>query len=357
MIGLYIGSTDAFAGKNIVLMALGLEMQRRGMRVGYMKPVGSLPKRVDDVIGDEDAIVIQELLGLEISPDILTPVIIPDNLRVTTLSDETDALAAIQSAYNTISKDKDVMLVGGCGSIQYTGTHRGVDGLTLSRKLGLKTLLVDRYRRNRLNYDAILNIKKTLGDDMLGILFNDVPEDFSRDAEDILIPFLEKNDVDVFGMVPRDPMLNAIKASELSWRLKGKIISGNSQSQRIIQNFLIGTMQVENFMTYFRQSSNLATIVGGDRTDLQLIAMEGGCPCLIVTGNITPNEIVRARSEQLGVPVIQVPDDTYSVARSMELILNSQKLRELVKIKRGAELVDNSFDYNKLCKKLARQSE
>lgn len=353
MIGIYIGSTDAFAGKNIVLMALGLEMQRRGLRVGYMKPVGSIPKRVDDLFGDEDAMVIQELLGLETPPDILTPVIIPHNLRATTLSDDTDALAAIQSAYATISKDKDVMLVGGCGSIQYTGTHKGVDGITLSKTLGLKTLLIDRYRRNTLNYDAVLNIHNTLGDDLLGVLFNDVPEDFTRDADEILIPFLQKNEVDVFGSVPRDPMLNAIKASELAWRLKGKIISGNSQSQRIIQNFLIGTMQVENFMTYFRQSTNLATIVGGDRTDLQLVAMEGGCPCLIVTGNITPNELVRARSEQLGVPVIQVSDDTYSVAKKMELILNSQKLRELVKIKRGAELVDHAFDYDMLCEKLS----
>ena len=353
MTGIYIGSTDAFAGKNIVLMALGLEMQRRGLRVGYMKPVGSIPKRVDDLFGDEDAMVIQELLGLETAPDILTPVIIPHNLRATTLSDDTDALAAIQSAYATISKDKDVMLVGGCGSIQYTGTHRGVDGITLSKALGLKTILIDRYRRNTLNYDAVLNIHNTLDDDLLGVLFNDVPEDFTRDADEILIPFLQKNEVDVFGSVPRDPMLNAIKASELAWRLKGKIISGNSQSQRIIQNFLIGTMQVENFMTYFRQSTNLATIVGGDRTDLQLVAMEGGCPCLIVTGNITPNELVRARSEQLGVPVIQVSDDTYSVAKKMELILNSQKLRELVKIKRGAELVDHAFDYDMLCKKLS----
>ena len=331
MIGIYIGSTDAFAGKNIVLMALGLEIQRRGMRVGYMKPVGSLPKRVDDGIGDEDAMVMQELLGLEISPELLTPVIIPNNLRATPLSDDTDALAAIQSAYDTISKDKDIMLVGGCGSIQYTGTHKGVDGITLSKALGLKTLLVDRYRRDRLNYDAVLNIQNTLGDDFLGVLFNDVPDDFSRDADDILLPFLERHGVDVFGIVPRDPMLNAIKASELAWRLKGKIISGNSQSQRIIQNFLIGTMQVENYMTYSRLSANAATIVGGDRTDLQLIAMEGNCPCLIVTGNITPNEIVRSRSEQLGVPVIQVSEDTYSVARRMERILNSQKLRELVK--------------------------
>ena len=353
MTGIYIGSTDAFAGKNIVLMALGLEMQRRGLRVGYMKPVGSIPKRVDDLFGDEDAMVIQELLGLETAPDILTPVIIPHNLRATTLSDDTDALAAIQSASATISKDKDVMLVAGCGSIQYTGTHRGVDGITLSKALGLKTILIDRYRRNTLNYDAVLNIHNTLGDDLLGVLFNDVPEDFTRDADEILIPFLQKNEVDVFGSVPRDPMLNAIKASELAWRLKGKIISGNSQSQRIIQNFLIGTMQVENFMTYFRQSTNLAIIVGGDRTDLQLVAMEGGCPCLIVTGNITPNELVRARSEQLGVPVIQVSDDTYSVAKKMELILNSQKLRELVKIKRGAELVDHAFDYDMLCKKLS----
>ncbi len=343
MTGIYIGSTSAFAGKNITAIALGLALQKRGLNVGFMKPVGGLPVSVDEIIGDEDAMLIRELLGLEDAPDVLTPVIIPQNLRATRFSNTSNCMERVRAAYEELSRGKDVMLVSGCGSFLHTGKHRGVDGLTLVRELGLKTLLVDRFD-SALHYDAVLSIHEQLGDDLLGVLFNDVPESFMRDAEDILVPYLNQTGITVLGIIPRDPLLNAIKACELAWRLNGKIISGNAQSQRIIEDFLIGTMQVENFMTYFKRQKNSATIVGGDRTDLQLVALEGDCPCLILTGNIAPNELVRARSEQKGVPVIQVRDDTYTVAKHMETILASQKLRELVKIERAATLVNGVLD-------------
>lgn len=347
MTGIYIGSTNTFAGKNITTMALGLALQKQGLNVGYMKPVGSLPVSVDEIMGDEDAMLIRELLGLDAAPDLLTPVLIPQNLRATRFSEPEKSMERVQDAYTILSKGKDVMLVCGSGSFLHRGKHRGVDGPAIVRALGLKTILVDRFDKN-LHYDAVLSIKEILGDSLLGVLFNDVPEYFMRDAEEILVPYLNEQSIDVLGIIPRDPLLNAIKASELSWRLDGKIISGNSQSQRIIEDFLIGTMQVENFMTYFKRQKNSATIVGGDRTDLQLVALEGDCPCLILTGNITPSELVRARSEQKGVPVIQVRDDTYTVAKHMETILGSQKLRELVKIQRAASLVNSVLDMNRI---------
>ena len=52
----------------------------------------------------------------------------------------------------------------------------------------------------------------------------------------------------------------------------------------MVENFLIGTMQVENFLTHFKKHRNSAVIVGGDRSDVQLVALEGDCPCLILTG-------------------------------------------------------------------------
>lgn len=350
MVGIYLGSPKAFAGKNLAAMSIGLQLQSEGHNVGYMKPLGERPQTIEDITGDEDAIIIQEVLGQTASPDVVTPVIIPKNLRAASLPGSHNCMEQVTQAYASLARQHEIMLVGGLGSM-HTGKHRGVDGMSVARELGLKTILVDRFT-NTLHYDAILSIKEELGDDLLGVLFNDVPEEYIRDARNILVPFLKKHDVDVFGMVPRYPLLNAIKASELAWQLGGRIVSGNAQNQRIVENFIIGTMQVENFMGYFRSKQHAATIVGGDRTDLQLVALEGNSPCLILTGNMTPSELVRSRSEQKGIPVIEVAEDTYTVAKRMERILGSQKLRELVKIREGAKLVNSVFDFPLLLQKL-----
>ena len=82
----------------------------------------------------------------------------------------------------------------------------------------------------------------------------------------------------------------------------------------MVENFLIGTMQVENFMTHFRKHKNSAVIVGGDRSDVQLVALEGNCPCLVLTGNLYPNDIILTRSEVLSIPIVVVRDDTFTVA-------------------------------------------
>ena len=51
MIGLYIGSTQGYSGKNLVTLALGQHFQREGQRVGYMKPIGAVPHKIGNQIG------------------------------------------------------------------------------------------------------------------------------------------------------------------------------------------------------------------------------------------------------------------------------------------------------------------
>lgn len=348
MVGLYIGSVTPNAGKNLASIALGLVLRQHGYSVGYMKPYGEHPRKVDDKTGDADALLIQEVLGQNTDPELLTPVVVPANIRAVTLRGG-NALERVSEAYQHLSCGHDAMLVGGAGSLFHTGHSRGLDGISLIRRLGLRTILVERYHRHPdgggIDHDAILHAASVLGDAFAGVLLNDLPETYLRDAEEVLVPFLSEQGVPVLGLIPHDPLLNAIRASELAVRLDGRLVSGGKGSQRLVEGFLIGTMQVENFMTHFRRMTNGATIVGGDRTDLQLVALEGKCPCLILTGNLPPDDMIRARSEAYGVPVIVVREDTYTVARKMEEILNSQKLRELVTIRRGADIVASALDF------------
>jgi len=97
--------------------------------------------------------------------------------------------------------------------------------------------------------------------------------------------------------------------------------------------------------------------VGGDRSDLHLVAMEGNCPCLILTGNIYPNDIVLTRSEVLGIPIIVAREDTFTIAQKMEKILNRTKLREEVKIKQGCQVVNENLDYKSLYQNLGLQEK
>jgi BioD-like phosphotransacetylase family protein len=257
----------------------------------------------------------------------------------------------IKEAYDKLSADCDVMILGGSGSFLHSGKYCGVDGPTLVKGLGLKTILIDRYAKE-INYDYLMCAKEQLGDSLIGVIFNDIPVHVMDEVKNVIVPFLENNGVNVLGVISPDPIMKGITVRDLSDRLGGKIISVSSKSDKIVENFLIGTMQVENFMTHFKKHKNAAIIVGGDRSDVQLVALEGGAPCLILTGNLYPNDIILTRSEVLGVPIVVVRDDTYTVAKKMENIQVSHKLRDIVKINQASQIINSSVDFPAIKKAL-----
>jgi len=344
MLGIYIGSTTGYSGKNMIAMSIGKKFQKQGYQVGYMKPVGVLPREKDGKMGDEDAFFVQDVLGLSQDPSMVTPVLVDQDFKVKAFKGQCgNLLPVIDKNYQQLCKGKDIMIVSGSGSM-YSGRYCGLDGVSIVKTLGLKTIVIDRFNKE-LNYDYLTVIKDALGEDMLGAILNDIPDYFNEELNSMLIPFLESKKIKILGVIPKDPLMGAIKVSDLASRLGGRVISVPEKADKVVENFIIGTMQVENFMLHFKKSKRSAVIVGGDRSDVQLMALEGNTQCLILTGNLYPNDIILTRSEVLGIPIILVKEDTYTVARQMDTLLSRHKLRDAIKIQHGTQLVNSALDY------------
>ncbi|MDL2279184.1 AAA family ATPase, partial [Desulfovibrio sp. OttesenSCG-928-G11] len=306
MTGIYIASTTQRAGKSLLAFSLGVLLQKRGCSVAYMKPVGRLPQTKDGLPGDADALVVQEVLGQNAAADLLTPVMTPAGLHALALEDaDGSALERIGAGYDLISQGKDLTLVSGSGAFPAAGRFAGADGLTLVRKLGLKVLLIERYKRG-INHDELLLLGDLLGEALIGLVLNDVPEDTMRDVKSLLVPWLTRRGLPVLGVLPHEPDLMAMRVLDIAHGLEGRVVAGNAQTARMVSGFLIGAMQVDNFMMHLRRKPGCAVIVGGDRSDLQLAALHADAPCIILTGNIQPPELIRARAEATGVTLIMV---------------------------------------------------
>ena len=342
--GLYIGSTRAYSGKNMLSVGIGLHLQREGVNIGYMKPVGAMPVHQDETTEDEDALFVQEVLNLEQPANLVTPVLVTQDFRMRAFAGNTDAhMLKIASAYEELCRDRDLMLIGGSGHI-LSGKYCGLDGIRAVRELKLRALIIDRLQ-HEINYDELMNIKEQLGDHMIGVVLNDIPASFTAEIDSVIRPFLERNGIPVLGVIPHDPLMSSIRAFELAEGLGGRLVAAQNRTDGMVENFLIGTMQVENFMTYFRRNPNAAVIVGGDRADVQLVAIEGNCPCLVLTGNLYPNDVILAHADTLNVPIVMVRQDTYTVAKKMEVLMNRHKMRDVIKIRQGALLTSSNLDF------------
>ncbi|MDR2800158.1 MAG: AAA family ATPase [Desulfovibrio sp.] len=206
--GIYIGSTTNRAGKSLLAFSLGLLLRKSGLSVGYIKPVGGLHQKKDDLLGDADAMIVQELLGQDAPPDVLSPVMLPDNPRSAVWKEAQDgSLRRIREAYERICKDKDVCIVSGTGAFPWAGHSIGAGALAVLGQLGVKLLLVERFRRN-INRDRLLWLKDLLGPDLIGVVLNDVPEEERKCVSEVLDPWLQERGIRVFGILGMSRNLN-----------------------------------------------------------------------------------------------------------------------------------------------------
>ncbi|MCD6137845.1 MAG: phosphotransacetylase family protein [Deltaproteobacteria bacterium] len=347
MVSLYVGSTKGYSGKNLTVMGIGQHMLKDGLKVGYIKPFGRLPIKIEGVLTDKDAWFIHNVLMLKDPLETLCPVVMTHDLMVEGCRTGVVGLEEkVLNAFETVAKGKDVVLIGGAGKLE-SGKAIGISGYDIVHKLKARALLVDSYD-GEFYLDAVLDAGERLGEDLLGVILNRVKAGHAEKIEELVVPFLERKGIPVFGSLPYDAVLGSVIIEDVVEALAGDVLCCRNKLDGLIEHFLIGGMQVDRALEYIRKTRNNAVIVGGDRADVQLAAIEALTQCLILTGNLYPNEIVISRAQLRGIPIIVVRDDTYSVAKKVDELSRKLRLREKEKVYCGIRLIEEKVDFQKL---------
>ena len=344
MITLYIGSSETYSGKTLTSIVLGTRWQREGKRVGYMKPLGLLPVTADDGVTDEDAQFVAQQLGLSTASADLCPIVIT---RETCHMDWAEAAQKVQKAFEATSAGVDVMIVSGTGAVGSRGSMLGLSGVRVAEMLEAKVLLIGRCE-SFLDADTILAAKGALGEGAMGGFLNLVPPRMRDQIWDDVVPCLEKSGLKIFGMMPRDPILHSVSVSELAEATGGEFLCCEEAAGELVENFVVGAMGVERALQYFRRTPRKCVITGGDRSDIQLAALETPTRCIILTGDLRPSHPVLARAEELGVPVLLVRDDTLVTVTTIEGMLGKLRVREPRKIEHAVEQFEAHLELAKL---------
>lgn len=351
MRALYITSTEKHTGKQLLTIGLIDRLKRDGFRVGYFKPFGYSPVKVDNILTDRTAGLIRGLFQLQDPAELVCPVVVTRDLIMHNFEkDITGIEEKLKSAFEQISEDKDVVVVG-CDNSYGDGSSLGVAGIRLIKLLNAAVLFVERYACN-VCIDTLVELKNVIGDPMIGVVFNRVKPVDSEEIKGFVSPFLNRKEMEHFGSIPEDILLGSIDISDLADHLSADVVCGKDKLDGYAENFLVGGMQVDKFISYVLKRPAAGIIVGGDRTDIQLVAIENGVRCLVLSGNLYPNDTIIARAEAKGVPILVTRDDTYTVAKNVEAMVGRFKLEKREKMDHGINLVDQVFDFQKLYEKL-----
>lgn len=351
MRALYVTSTERHTGKKLLTIGLIDRLRRDGFKVGYFKPLGYFPVKVDHIVTDRAAWLIHSFFKIEDPIELVCPVVITRDLIMQNFEKEIEGLEKkIKDAFAEISRQKDVVLVGSDNNFS-EGSSLGVSGIRLTKLLNAYALFMERYTCD-VCIDALVELKNVIGDPMIGVVFNKVNPVDLDEIKELVSPFLNRRDMEHYGSIPVDTLLGSIGVSDLAIHLNADVVCGKDHLDGLVENFLVGGMQVDKFISYVLKRPAAGIIVGGDRTDIQLVAIENGVRCLVLSGNLYPNDTIIARAEAKGVPILVTRDDTYTVAKNVEAMVGTFKLEQKEKMIHGMKLVDQALDFEKFYKKL-----
>jgi BioD-like phosphotransacetylase family protein len=344
---LYIVSTETFAGKTAVCAGLARWLEGTGRRVGYLKPL-TVPLPGDEPeAGDDDARLMQRLLRLDLAARDLAPVWLDGALAADLLrSESTVAPTERVLAARARQAGCDVLLVEGANDWRQ-GAVAGLSAPEVARLLDARVLVVTRYD-GLLAADRALAARAALGECVIGALFTAVNGPDADDAAGVVAPALERRGLPVLGLMPAERALLALSVGELTRRLSGRLVVGAEAGDNLVEHLVIGAMSAEAALTYFRQRANKAVITGGDRTDLQLAALETPTSCLVLTGNLYPGRQVVDRAREQGVPIVLVEQDTLGAVREIERLFAETRFRQPRKVERLMPLFEEQVDLPRL---------
>ncbi len=355
---LIIGSCEPFSGKSALVLGIARHLKASGKFVSFGKPLAT-SLELESKFTEEPSCLIDDDVRfagsiLELSEDQLIPSI---HFLSPTTADKRlegsqlvpgEAFISMKEKLNSPFDGLNILEAAGC---LHEGLLYGLSLEQISSGLEAKVLLVHLWE-NSTSVEALLAAKEQLADKLIGVVLNAVTPSEVDDLKNNVVPSLISLGIDVYGVMPRSPLLRSVTVEELVRRLQARVLCCSDRLELLVEALTIGAMNVNSAMEVFRKRRNMAVVTGADRTDIQLAALEASTQCLILTGAGEPLPQLLNRAEELEVPVLKVDTDTLSTVEVIEQAFGHVRLHEDVKATYAFRLVEEHCDLKRLFKAL-----
>jgi uncharacterized protein len=344
---LLIGSSEAYSGKSAIVLGIAHQFQTKGIDIAYAKPIGTRLDATGAV--EEDVAFMAQTLNL--TAEQILPTLVPlDEATITQRllgKDQTNYLEKLQAYQQAAS---DLVLLEGAGTLE-EGNLFDLALPQIAQQLEAAVMLVTRYR-SALVVESLIAAKQQLGERLLGVIVNDVPNSQMVTVRDQVKPFLEERGIEVLGILPRNDLLRSVSVGDLVQQLGAEVLCRADRMDLMVESLKIGAMNVNSALEYFRKGRNMAIVTGGDRTDIQLAALETSTQCLILTGHLPPSSTILSRADDLEIPILSVDLDTLTTVEIVDQAFGQVRLHEPIKIQSVYQMMDSCVNVDAILNKL-----
>lgn len=352
MKNLYITGV-AGSGKTAVAMGFALKLKKEGYNVSYFKPVGNLSKFNGSE--DNDALLMRDVLRMGADIKNIVP-FIAGTSYLSGLKNRESAIETIKEAFRVVSQDADLVIIDGA-AFSHVGAAYGLDVISLASLFNASVLNIIKLENDFSVDQAIFlnNYYIAKGLNVIGHIFNNVPRQLFSKTEGIFKSLLERMGCATLGIIPICSEIASPTVSEYYDALGGELLTGEDRLDLLVEEVIVGAMTMDSAIKYMRRSANKAVVIGGDRADMALAALETSTSALILTGGLYPDVKVVSCAAEKGVPVILVHRDTYSTIEKMSEVTRRIRPDDSNGINITVENIENHCEWQKVLNLLESQ--
>ena len=361
---LFIAGTSQHVGKTTTSIGLLHAFRKRGLNVGYTKPLGQRVQKTGDHALHEDTVLVSRSLGMreDQQPDLAVPLTKNNISQATRDLDVQEHLAEIRRSYDAVAEGRDLVVVEGAGHVA-VGSCVKVSTAEVARAVDARVLLISgggigsTIDGLSLSWDFL----RYRGADVMGVLVNKIwPQKFTPISEAVTRG-LSDLDIHCFGTVPYEERLSQPTMSQVHDALGGELIAGNEHLDNRVENTIVAAMEADNMIKYLKSGTLIFT--PGDRSDNILAALSAqtlGDVCeapiagLVLTGAFTPGAAILRMIETSKVPTILSKKDTYSAASKFHATAFKIALGDREKIEWAMCLAEEHINIDGLLEALQR---
>jgi len=324
---LYIMGTERNVGKTTMSLGLLHAFRHRGLRVGYLKPLGQRFGETQGHVLHDDARLVASCFGVRDVAQADIAVALPSGRveREVFNPRRAELLGRVMEAYEKVSAHNDLVVIEGMGHVAMGGCL-GLSAGDVCREMGAKALLISGGGVGKA-IDEIFLCATFLASrqaDLIGVIVNKVwPQKFTK-VKQATTRGLENLGIRSLGTVPYEEQLAAPTMGQVFECVGGQLVGGRNHLDHRVKHTIIAAMQSSHMIHHIKGST--LVITPGDRSDNILACMRAhmlGDPTeqavsgLILTGDFPSDPQVLGQVEEFHLPVISVKEDTFTAANKI----------------------------------------
>ena len=357
---IFLAATGQNRGKTTTSLGLMAAIRDRGLRLGFLKPVGQRYLVVDGTRADEDAVLIGEVFSLPDALNDMSPVTLPRHFTTDFIMGRIgdDLGAQVRAAYDRVAADKDLVVIEGTGHAG-VGAVIGLSNAAAAAMLAAPVIIVSEGGIGRPIDEIVLNraLFAAHGVEVLGAVVNKVDVETHPHLPEVLDRGLGQHGVELLGCIPYSEFLANPSLELIVTHLDGELLAGEPAPGQTIGWVAIGAMQAGHAIELLRERTLLIT--PGDRDDLlraAIAANRRGEPPrvsgIVLTGGFTPTQPLLDALRRAEIFTYLVPMDTYRTAQAVDEILVKTHASDTEKIDTIIRLVDGALDVDAILARL-----